>query len=329
MEVIMRNLKFLILCMILALSLPYTYGGCSGGGGGSGSDGNDGIVYSGVTESAAINESNAADLSGGAFGAGLIGDGMIGFSLDQTSNDDHVKKFRSVKLPLILSDSLDLLDLTTSSTGAVQAAVETVSETINGNCGGSMSYSVSVDTAQGTFNGNFAFSDYCNDGTTINGRARFDGTMDVETGEFFEAYFSFDNLSGGGLTLDGEIKIDFTVSPNMITFNAYGQDPSSGKVYWIRDYTVTIEENTGFVQVEIAGMFYHPDHGYVTITTTEPFELHDGDEWPTYGTLVVTGAGGSKAKITAINNVNCTVEADIDGDDDYEWDSGITAWDDI
>jgi hypothetical protein len=316
--------------MILALTLPYAYGGCSGGGGGGdGSDASAGITYTGVTNPAEISASNAEDISGGAFGAGLIGDGMMGLSVDQGPNDNTVRKFRTVKVPLILRNSLDLIDFTSSPAGGVQAAVETAGDTIDGNCGGTMSYSVSADDVEGTFSGSFTFTNYCNDGTTINGGASFDGRMNVDSGGFLEAHLSFDNLSGGDLTLDGDLEMDFTVSPKMITFNAYGHDPSSGKVYWIRDYSIAIDENTGFAEVEIAGMFYHPDYGYVTISTTEPIVLHDGDEWPTSGALVVTGAYSSKARITAIDNVNCTVEADIDGDDSYEWDSGTMIWDDI
>jgi len=323
----MKNLRFLILCIITALTLPYTYGGCSGGG--DGGDESVGVIYSGLTNPAQINETNAEDITAGAFSAGLVGDGMLGLSLDQGSDDNFIKKFRTVKVPFILTDSLYLIDFTTSSAGDLQAAVQTETETLNGNCGGSMSYSVSVDDAKGTFNGNFTFSGYSNDGTTINGRARFNGRFNMDTGEFIEAHLSFDNLSGGGLTLDGDIEIDFTLSPNLITLNAYGQDPSSGKVYWIKDYSVSIDEDTGFVEIEMAGRFYHPDYGYVTLSTAVPFILHDGDEWPISGTIVVTGANNSKAKIIAIDNINCIVEADIDGDDSYEWDSGTMVWDEI
>lgn len=322
----MKSLRFFILCIIAALSLPYTYGGCAGGGGG---DESDGIIYSGLTNPAEINETNAEDITAGAFSAGLVGDFMMGLSLDQGSNDNLIKEFRTVKIPLILSDSLYLIDFTSSSVGDLQAAVQTEKEIIDGNCGGSMSYSVSVDDAKGTFNGSFTFSSYCNDGTTINGTARFNGRINMATGEFIEAHLSFKNLSAGGLTLDGDVEIDFTLSPNLITFNAYGQDPSSGKIYWIRDYSVSIDENTGFVEIEMVGRFYHPDYGYVTLSTTVPFVLHDGDEWPTSGSLIASGANNSKARITAIDNINCIIEADIDGDDSYEWDSGTMAWDDI
>jgi len=322
----MKNLRFFILCIITALSLPYTYGGCAGGGGG---DDGDGIVYSGLTTPAEINETNVEDITAGAFSAGLVADGMMGLSLDQRSNDNLIKEFRTVKIPLILSDSLYLIDFTSSSVGDLQTAVQTANDTINGNCGGSMSYSATVDDVNGTFNGSFSFSSYCNDGTTINGSARFSGRININTGEFIGAHLSFDNLTGGGLTLDGDVEIDFTLSPNLITFNACGQDPISGKIYWIRDYSISIDEYTGFVEIEMAGRFYHPDYGYVTSATSAPFVLHDGDEWPNSGALIVSGANYTKARISAIDNINCIIEADIDGDDSYEWGSGTMAWDDI
>jgi hypothetical protein len=333
----MKNLKFLTLSMILALTLSFTYLGCSGGGGG-GDDGNSGMVFSGLTTPAEINESNAEDLSGGAFGAGLIGDGMgdgmMDLSLDQGPNDNYIGKYRAVKVPLILSNSLDLVDFTASSAGGFQAALETATATLTGECGGTMSYTVSADIDGGDFNGSFTFSNYCNGGTTINGGASFDGRLDATTEELLEAHFSFDNLSGGELTLDGDIDMDFTVSPKIITFNAYGQDASSGKVYWIRDYSIAIDEDENQFPVQTTvlmdGMFYHPDHGYVELSTPVPIVLLGDDEWPTSGTLVVTGANNAKAKITAIDNANCTIEADIDGDDAYEFlVSATMTWDDV
>ena len=323
----MKNLRFWVFIILTALTIPYTYGGCAGGG--SGGDASDEITYSGITNPAQINETNAEDITAGAFSAGLVGDGVMGLSLDQGSTDYFIREFRTVKVPLILTDSLYQIDFTTSSVGDLQAAVHTEQDTINGNCGGSMSYSVTVNDAQGTFNGRFTFLNYCNDGTTINGRTRFDGRINTATNEFIEAHFSFDNLSGGGFTLDGDLEIDFTLSPNLITLNAYGQDTSSGKIYWIRDYSVSIDEYTGYVEIEMAGRFYHPDYGYVTLSTAAPFVLHDEDEWPTSGTLIVTGGSNSKAKISAIDNLHCNIEADVDGDDSYEWNSGTMAWDDI
>ena len=94
----MKNLRRLFLWAIIAVALPYTFGGCAGGGGGGGNDdGDDGMNYSGLTDAAVINELNAEEISGGAFGAGLVGDGMMALSLDQDQNNNTIKKFRSVK----------------------------------------------------------------------------------------------------------------------------------------------------------------------------------------------------------------------------------------
>ncbi len=310
---------------IIGFTLAFAFAGCSGGGGGGSDDsggGASGLTYSGVTTPALVDESNAEEITGGAFATGLIGDGMVGLSVDQQIESYHIRNFRSVKVPIVLSDSLNLVDFTFASSGGVQAATQSQSDIIEGSCGGTMSYSVSVDDAQGTFNGSFTFSDYCNDGAIINGAARFNGKMDVDSGNFIEATFSFDNLSGGELLLDGEIQIDFAATPNVVTFNAYGKDPVTGAVFWIEDYRITIDEFAGYVEIEMAGTFYHPDFGYVTLATAEPLVLHDGDEWPESGTLVVTGAMDSYAKLTAMDHLTCTVE--VDG-----WDSGVMNWEDL
>ena len=74
---------------------------------------------------------------------------------------------------------------------------------------------------------------------------------------------------------------------------------------------------------------YHPGFGYVTLATPEPLVLHDGDEWTESGTITVTGANNSKAKLITIDHLTCTVEVDRDGDGTYEWDSGVLNWEDL
>ena len=336
----MKNFRKLALWVTIAAALLYGIAGCSGGGGGGGNDGDGGISYSGLTNQAELSEQNVEDIAGGAFAAGLVGDGMMGFnSFDQSSHEYWADKFRTVKVPQILSDSLHLIDFTAPSPGAAHAALDTMEETVTGDCGGSLTYSVSADDADGTFSGSFTFSQYCNDGTEINGSASFELVMNLETEEFVEAYLSFEKLTGGDLTFDGEIEIDFSASPDRVTFNAYGQDPVSGKVYWIEDYIITIDEvdedldeNADFVRIEISGRFYHPDHGYVTLETTEPFVLYTENDWPASGILVVTGANDASAKLMA-NNDNeeyyCTVELHLDEGEEPEWESGHVSWDEL
>jgi hypothetical protein len=41
------------------------------------------------------------------------------------------------------------------------------------------------------------------------------------------------------------------------------------------------------------------------------------------------GANNTKIKLTAIDNLRCRIEADIDGVGGYDWDSGILYWSDF
>jgi hypothetical protein len=68
----------------------------------------------------------------------LIGDGMVGLSVDQPIESYHIRNFRSVNVPIILSDSLNLVDFTAASSGGIQAATKSASDIIDGNCGGTI-----------------------------------------------------------------------------------------------------------------------------------------------------------------------------------------------
>ena len=70
-----------------------------------------------MTTPAQVDESNAEEITGGAFATGLIGDGMVGLSVNQPFESYHIRNFRSVKVPTVLSDSLNLVDFTSASSG--------------------------------------------------------------------------------------------------------------------------------------------------------------------------------------------------------------------
>ena len=128
------------LFIIIGFTLAFAFAGCSGGGGGGNSGGGaSGLTYSGVTTPAQVDQSNVEEITGGAFATGLIGDGMVGLSVDQQIESYHIRNFRSVKVPTVLSDSLNLVDFTSASSGGIQAATQTESDIIEGNCGGTMS----------------------------------------------------------------------------------------------------------------------------------------------------------------------------------------------
>jgi hypothetical protein len=114
--------------------------------------------------------------------------------------------------------------------------------------------------------------------------------------------------------------------PITATFSAHSLDSESGQVYWIKDYSMNITEFAGYIEIEIFGRFYHPDFGSVNLSTTEPFIVHNEDDWPTSGLFVIHGENNTKAELSALDQWTCSVTADTDGDGVIDWDSGILNW---
>jgi hypothetical protein len=167
----------------------------------------------------------------------------------------------------------------------------------SGSCGGSLSFLVHFDIILAEFSGSLIFEDFCEQGVTLSGDAAVNGIYDPEIEDILTADFTFDRLTDGHFTLDGEIAVDFTDSPLIATFTALGRDDRSGKIYWIKDYGINLTESTGHLEIELFGEFYHPDHGFVTLTTAEPFIVHDEDDWPTSGILTIEGKDHTRAQL--------------------------------
>lgn len=323
--------------ILLVFCLSFVFMGC-GGGGGSGGDGGGGggggeIAYTGETAPAEIDENNAINIAGGALAAGLTGTVMTtseAIADDQGPTDLQIDNFRTLNVPRILGDAARALDLSAPlhqwSSNVEADRTETGSEP--GPCGGSVSYTVEINDNSGEFEGTFVFSDYCDHGVTINGEADVEGMADPGSGDIITITFWFDSLSDGTLTMDGEISMDFSASPIICTLEALLKDETTGKVYWAKDYSLNIYEHPGYIEVEIFGTYYDPDYGYVEVSTEEVFVIYDGDEWPTSGILLMLGANNTKVKLTAIDESTCRIEADCDGDGDYEWNSGPLLWSD-
>jgi hypothetical protein len=123
--------------------------------------------------------------------------------------------------------------------------------------------------------------------------------------------------------------MDLTMIPYVVTMNFYAKDKASGKVYWISGYILEITEVNGELEVKLTGRFYHPDYGYVELTTPVLFIIYEGDDFPSSGTLVLTGANGARAELNAIDYLHCECKFDSDGDGVYEWESGLMLWSDL
>jgi hypothetical protein len=333
----MNRFKFITLFIFLVLSLPFTYGGCvlvfSSGdiARREDPDNNDTSTdFAGRTTQAVIDSTNANNLSGGAFAGGIsrIETARAEFSR-QGSMATQIGAFRPLRLPLILQDSLQKVEIASKVVSLFKPAVETRSGVLQGDCGGRLPYSIDFDSESGIFYGSFSFENYCDHGISISGETDIDGTYGVDSGDFATAHFYFADLTDGDITLDGEISIDLLHPPITATFSAHSKDSESGQVYWIKDYSMNITEFAGYIEIEIFGRFYHPDHGFVNLTTTEPFIVHHEDDWPTSGLFVIQGENNTKAELSALDQLTCSVTADTDGDGVFDWDSGILNWIDM
>jgi hypothetical protein len=315
------------------LSMPYTYGGCvlvfSSGDVKREKDSEDGespTVFTGSTSPAVIDSTNAKDLSGGAFAGGMTRLESESSEYDEDLRETQIGVFWPLRLPMVLKDSLQKAEIAGPATALYKPAVETRSGTIAGSCGGNLSYLMDIIAESRLFDGSFRFENYCDHGIAISGETDFDGSYGIDSGDIRTAHFSFADLADGQVTLEGDISLDFLHPPTTVTFSAYSKDIESGQVFWIKDYAMNITEFARYIEIEIFGAFYHPDHGYVKLTTTEPFIVHHEDDWPTSGLLEIEGQKNTQAELTALNQLTYFVAADTDGNGAFDWESRILNW---
>jgi hypothetical protein len=328
---LVKNLNYLCVVGVVALGLMTIV--ATGGGGGDGDGGGPSIPsYTGLTEPATIDENNAEALAVGAYEGGRMGAATGVMGVVQTEASGNIGYSRILKVSEVLEDSLRQVDFMSRSDGTFIGAIYTVSATVYGNCGGSASYTISVDDQTGDFSGSFTFASYCEDGVTISGGASFSGQVDVITEDLMKFSLSFSTLTGTSgnesFTLSGDISFDLTVYPYIMTMSVLVRDESTGKVYWVKDYTMTVTEGATYVDVELSGTYYDPDYGYVILTTPTPLRIYEDHYWPSQGVLVVEGeigamGGNTKARLTFLSSITYQVEADTNGDGEYDWDSGV------
>jgi hypothetical protein len=323
--VLHRVLQFMIFSCVILFGFTGIIG-CGGGGGGGSAP--PAITYTGLTTQAQITDTNSVVLSSGAFGAGRTGSAFSGTGAVEKSSDGNIESFRTFRIAQALKDAALQADL--SSIPGPPYIGATSSGTDTGTCGGTVSYTLQYNDATGAFSGSFTFSSYCDTGVTISGRTTVSGTINTGTSTLEDIRFDFTNISDGSSTLNGYIDIDFTVSPIQIGFDFLLKDTASSKVYRVANFVMEVTISASYVDVNItSGAYYDPDYGYVTITTPTPFRVYNTDTWPSTGVIVVTGTGNTKARLTTIDNTQCQIDADLDGNDIYEWGPNTYNWADL
>jgi hypothetical protein len=116
------------------------------------------------------------------------------------------------------------------------------------------------------------------------------------------------------------------------------RDNRTGKVYSFVNCIMDAwdGDDTGgeHTYATLTGRFFDPDHGYVDLTTPDPIKIYWDDKFPSAGILEADGANGTaggstKARLTAISDTSCRVDADTNGDDTFDYSSGTMSWSEL
>lgn len=331
---IYRILQYIFLSCVILLGFTGIIG-CGGGGGGSAPPP---ITYTGLTTQADITDANAELFAAGAFEGGRTGSAFSRTGAVEKSSNGNISSFRTFRISQTLKDAALQVDLSSITSPPFIGASESGTE--NGSCGGTVSYIIQYNDTTGVLSGTFTFNKYCDSGVVITGSTSVSGAINLGTSTFENIHFQFETLSDGSSTLRGDLDMDFTASPIRAELDTYIRDNATGTVYWASNYVMILTEISGYiyaVDVEIiSGDFYEPDYGYVTVETLTPFsiiETVDTDIWPHSGVMIATGTGNTKVRLTAIGDIFSStqyrIDADLDGDDTYEWGPVTKNWEDL
>ena len=307
--------------------------GCGGSSGG----GEAGLTYEGNREEAEITADNAQVLAASAYDSSAI-EGPFGAFSSLTDSGSTSVGIHGRPAMLAVSQALETA-LLKADPGAVAATVAaraavTLSDTVSGACGGNASFTIQADDSSGAFSGSFSFNSYCEDETTIDGQASFSGRIDPDTEVLDYFSFSFSSLSGSGggesFRLNGRISVsvDADYDRTVLTMDMLFEEPATDETLWLRDFRISVTERAAYEEIDFSGRIYHPVHGYVDILTLTVFRVYDGDDYPSQGAFRLTGADNGKVLMTALSNLQYQVQADVDGDDDYEWGPETYDWED-
>lgn len=167
-----------------------------------------------------------------------------------------------------------------------------------------------------------------------NGTLRVAFTLDTTTFEMDEITATFDMYTtedadgvstlNGGITVSG-LGLTNTSGALTMTMTLEGSDPDTG-AFKVENLIVTMSTTVqGYVSMTMAGKVYDEEFGFVEIETTAAIVM-DADGNVIDGTMVVTGANGTKATINVADadNITTTVDTDGDGDTDATLDASWT-----
>jgi hypothetical protein len=305
----------LILVAVFSLLLE----SCGGDGYGDGSSGgSSGVTYSGKTTAASITTSNGEEIATGAYQNGGTGQSLGTVLALELPGSHHNGEPRAAILAKALASAAHQIDPATITAPSSNHAIQYGSGTIFGGCGGYASYTTNYNDVTGEFSGSISFTSYCEEAVTLNGTLSMTGALNPSNPDDFGSLtmtFTALTVASGSdsFTADGTINFNAGANPTTVTMTMEMKDNTTNEVFLAQDFILSITQNITHIELTMSGRFYHPDHGYVDVSTPTPFRINSGDEWPSSGVLMVTGENGS-AKLTVLSTTSFQIDIDTNGD---------------
>lgn len=197
--------------------------------------------------------------------------------------------------------------------------------------GGSATYSLSK---QGnSFKLSIVFDDYTSypetylDGTLIL-TGTFDSASDAPTGKMNISFngFRIKHANNYDYTLAGTMAMEGDTTGAVFTANASVKDQLKGTTSRVENYVLDMMLQSSYMVYTVSGTFGHSTYGNVTLNTEEAFKQQLFAEHPVDGILYIEGGEGTQSRLIIIDSSSYKIEADLNGDGTFEWNSGTLYW---
>jgi hypothetical protein len=282
------------------VALAATLTACGGGSGSAGGTAaSTSFSYTGTTTAAAISGPNAGTLAGAATKSTVAGAGVTetigGVQISEIPVARDANHTTSRVVQRIVTQKL-----TGAGGGSLLTGVGTANDVIAGPCGGSATVVISSASAT-SISGTVSFNNFCEpDVIFVSGTVAF--TADVM-------------LVGNPVTAVVINALSITTSDSD-KLSVHVRD--AGTVYWVHGLSITITALPTYHDVTVSGVFYHPAHGYVTVSTPATLRIFVTDRYPASGSLLLTDAQNRRALITALDATMYQLQIDAHGNGSYE-----------
>lgn len=290
---------------IFLLGIGLTLVACGGGG-----ESSTGVVYTGSTSAADVDDTNIQTYSSAIMdGSQDSQDNLnnIPFSVVTDDNTSSQNKQYALLNTLVKQVKNDFENNNLESPNLVSAATQ---PPVVGNCPGKEgSFTITGTSSSTGANLSITYSSYCV--TTSGIEVTLSGSlsavvvisdsvissMDITIPRLSITVTDTNTSTTYANEFSGTISATFAPAGALDSMSVSVNFVENGKVYKISGLSYT---QTG-AGISISGKIYHPDYGFVTYTTTDPFALYNDQLCD--GTLEVTGANSN---FTITVNTDCS-----------------------